>query len=211
MNQRTRIKICGITEAVDAEAAVGLGVDALGFIFYQKSPRYIAPEKAREIIDTLPPFVDAVGVFVDETAEVIDEIFHYCGLGFIQLHGHEPADFCDHIPGRIIKALRVGPGAEPIDTEGFAGRVSGFLLDTYEKGVPGGTGTPFDWERLHGIYLPGPIVLAGGLNPDNVGPAMKQMRPSAVDVNSGVELSPGKKDPRAMERFVLAVAEADNR
>jgi len=214
MTVRTRIKICGITDAVDARAAVAAGVDALGFIFTDKSPRNIAPEEARRIIAALPPFVDAVGVFMDEKIEVVEEIVGYCGLTLAQLHGRETPQFCEKIAVRVLKSFWLGdnsPCREGDIYASYAGVVAGFLLDTFQAGKAGGTGKVFDWSLVERCQPPGPVVLAGGLNPENIAEAIETVGPFAVDVNSGVELAPGKKDPAAILRLVANVRAADLR
>ncbi|ADH85157.1 phosphoribosylanthranilate isomerase [Desulfurivibrio alkaliphilus] len=209
MEGRTRIKVCGMTEPVRAREAVAAGVDALGFIFAPQSPRLVLPEQAREIIATLPPFVDAVGVFVNEEVEVVREIAQYCGLTMLQLHGDEEPEFCRAMPLRVIKAIRVGEHSLPADLSPYRGCVSAFLLDTYQQGVAGGTGQSFDWQLVARLAPPAPVVLAGGLTPDNVGEAIARVRPFAVDFNSGLETAPGLKDSRLLRRAVAAVGLAD--
>ena len=203
MNIRTRIKVCGMTKIKEAEGAVSAGVDALGFIFAESSPRYVNPEKAKEIIKKLPPFVDAVGVFVDEEAEVVDEIVQYCGLTVAQLHGSESPKYCDEISCRVVKAFRIKPESALSENEPYYdpyyGVVNGFLLDTYHKKIAGGTGETFDWKLLEKMRPPGPFILAGGLTPKNVGQAILETSPFAVDINSCVEFEPGRKD---VERIV---------
>jgi len=206
---RTRIKVCGITEPEAAAAAQAAGVDALGFIFAPQSPRRIEPEKAKEIIGSIPLFTDAVGVFVDEDPQVIEEIVQYCGLTVVQLHGTESPVVCSKLPFRKIKAFRVSPQTEAEELALYSGQVDSFLLDTYRQGIAGGTGETFDWGLVKKIAPPGPVILAGGLNPDNVAAAIRQVRPYAVDVNSGVESAPGCKDLEMICRFVQEVRRAD--
>ena len=205
MNSRIRIKICGITDPHEAAEIAALGVDALGFIFVKESPRYIEPELARRIIGSLPPFVDAVGVFMNEDPDHINDMVHYCKLTLVQLHGSEPAEYCETINSRIIKAFRVKEGMKPTAFAPFSGLVSGFLLDTYRKGQAGGTGETFDWEMVEGLGVPGPVVLAGGLGLDNIADAVNRVRPFAVDVNSGVEFKPGRKDLDKVRELVRLV------
>ena len=206
---RTRIKVCGITEPEDARIAVAAGADGLGFIFVPQSPRHIDPDTVRKITRELPPLVDAVGVFVDEEMEVVEEIMQYCCLSFIQLHGSETPDYCEKISCRVMKSFSIGQATKSEDFAPYAEAVSGFLLDTFHKDMAGGTGQTFDWQLLEHIKPPGPIVLAGGLTPDNVGDAIRQVKPFAVDVNSGVEYQPGRKDPDKLRSFVQAVRKAD--
>lgn len=209
MAYRTRIKVCGITEPEDARVAVAAGADGLGFIFVPQSPRHIDPDMVRKITRELPPLVDAVGVFVDEEMEVVEEIMQYCCLSFIQLHGSETPEYCEKISCRVMKSFSIGTGTKNEDFAPYAEAVSGFLLDTYHKDMAGGTGLTFDWQLLEHIKPPGPFVLAGGLTPDNVGDAIRQVKPFAVDVNSGVEYQPGRKDPDKLSSFVHAVRKAD--
>jgi len=206
---RTRIKVCGITEPEDARIAVAAGADGLGFIFVPQSPRHIDPDMVRKITRELPPLVDAVGVFVDEEMEVVEEIMQYCCLSFIQLHGSETPDYCEKISCRVMKSFSIGQATKSEDFAPYAEAVSGFLLDTLHKDMAGGTGQTFDWQLLEHIKPPGPFVLAGGLTPDNVGDAIRQVKPFAVDVNSGVEYQPGRKDPDKLRSFVQAVRKAD--
>ncbi|MFZ5774970.1 MAG: phosphoribosylanthranilate isomerase [Thermodesulfobacteriota bacterium] len=209
MNARTRIKVCGMREIGEVAGVVAAGVDAVGFIFVEASPRHIDPERVREIVSTLPPFVDAVGVFVDQEIEVVNEIVQYCGLTKVQLHGNESPEYCKEINGRVMKAFRVGPTLTAADIAPYAGVVSAFLFDTYHDKAAGGTGQTFDWQRLEALNPPGPVVLAGGLTPDNVGEAIRQVRPFAVDLNSGVESAPGHKDLDKVRAAVARVAATD--
>lgn len=208
---RTRIKVCGITDIEDAADAVAAGVDALGFIFVGKSPRNIDPEKVREIIRILPPFVDAVGVFVDEDDVVVNELVQYCGLTVVQLHGKESPHYCKKISCRVVKSFGVRSETELSDFEPYFDAVDGFLLDTFHEEIAGGTGNTFDWSVMEKIPLPKPVILAGGLTPENIGEAIDRVRPFAVDVNSGVEKEPGKKDIVKIKRLFQAVMEADDR
>lgn len=209
MAARTRIKVCGITIYEDAAAAVAAGVDGLGFIFASRSPRYIEPDRAREIISRLPPFVAAVGVFVDEESSAVQEIARYCRLSVLQLHGAEPPEYCRAMPLPVIKAYRVGPDSPAGVLAPYGGCVQGFLLDTYHSGMAGGTGIAFDWGLVKKIAPPGPVILAGGLTPANVGEAIRQVRPYGVDVNSGIETEPGRKDIDKLQCFVKEVMKAD--
>jgi phosphoribosylanthranilate isomerase len=209
MKYRTRIKVCGITEPEDARAAVAAGADGLGFIFVPQSPRNIEPERVREIVGELPPLVDAVGVFVDQELEVVEEIIHYCGLSVVQLHGAEPPEYCDTISCRVVKSFAVHTATQSDELAPYAESVNGFLLDTFHAGMAGGTGTTFDWGLIEQVKPPGPFILAGGLTPDNVGEAIKQVKPFAVDVNSGVEYQPGRKDTDKLQKFVQEVRKAD--
>ncbi|MDH3360267.1 MAG: phosphoribosylanthranilate isomerase [Desulfobulbaceae bacterium] len=213
MTARTRIKVCGMTDIAEASGLVAAGVDALGFIFVEKSPRNIEPEKAREIIASLPPFVDAVGVFVDQDRDVVDDIVKYCGLTMVQLHGSESPQYCETVNARVVKSFSIRPDVEFSDTNPFYDPylevVSGILLDTYHEKLAGGTGKTFDWELIKQCRPAAPLVLAGGLTPENIADAIRQVRPFAVDVNSGVEISPGVKDVGAVERLVETVRVID--
>ena len=196
---RIRVKICGITLIEDGLAAVAYGADALGFILYPGSPRYISPANARDISEQLPPFVDRVGVLVDENIETAVQFVKRAGFSCLQLHGTEPVDYCRELKIKlpqlkIIKAFRVGDESRPGDFAPYEGCVEGFLLDTYVKGEKGGTGEPFDWSVLQGLNLKRPVILAGGLGPGNIAGAIAVADPYAVDINSGVEIEPGKKD-----------------
>ncbi len=204
---RTRIKVCGMTRLADALGAVAAGVDALGFIFAAKSPRRIAPDQAREIIAELPPFVATVGVFVDEKSQRVEEIVRYCGLTVVQLHGGESPAYCASMPCRVVKVFSL-PGAP--DFVAYQDVVSGFLVDTFHDKLAGGTGQAFDWSILDKVQPPGPLILAGGLGPHNVAEAVRQVRPFAVDVNSGVESAPGLKDIAKIKQVVAEVRRADH-
>jgi len=195
-----RIKVCGITSLDDALAAVDSGADALGFVFYAKSPRRVTPEEAGEIIRRLPPLVTTVGVFVDEPAERVNEILRTARLDAAQLHGDETPGECRRVEARVIKALRVrGPGV----IERMAGYdVAAFLLDAFREDAPGGTGETFDWAIAERAVGRGRVILSGGLTPDNVAGAVRRVRPYGVDVSSGVELAPGRKDPERVRRFI---------
>ena len=205
-NTRTRIKICGITRLEDALEASRLGVDAVGFVFYNKSSRYIDPQKAASIIRQLPPFVSAVGLFVNPTQEYIAEVLQTVPLGVIQLHGDENPDFCSAQRRRVMKAIPVSDADELKQAARFDCPV---LLDAKAPaGVYGGTGRSFDWSLLKGFEHGFPLTLAGGLSIDNVEEAMAIRQWFALDVSSGVESSPGIKDAEKMRAFVAAVNRA---
>jgi len=195
-----KVKICGITNLEDALHAVACGADALGFVFYEKSPRCIEPEQARKFIAALPPFVTSVGLFVNERPERIAEVAELCGLGLIQLHGDEqPADCL--IPGRrVIKALRVRDEQSLERAADYA--VAGLLLDAWVPGAYGGTGHTFNWQLAASVARQRPVILAGGLTAENVAEAVKAVRPYAVDASSGVEAVPGRKDPQKVAAFI---------
>jgi phosphoribosylanthranilate isomerase len=199
-----RVKICGITRSDDACTAARLGADALGFNFFAKSPRYITPEAARQIIRKLPPFVSRVGVFVDETAEQIRETIRISGIDTIQLHGNESPEFCREFGIPVIKALGVKGDSDLALLDAY--EVSGFLLDTWHQSMHGGTGQTFDWRiarRASEKY--GNVILAGGLGPTNLDEALGAVNPFAVDLNSGVEIMPGVKNPHKMRDAIRIV------
>jgi phosphoribosylanthranilate isomerase len=202
-----KIKICGITNIEDALHAAGCGADALGFVFYDRSPRCLTPEAARGIIAELPPFVTAVGLFVNETPERIRQIADFCGLDVLQLHGDEgPAD-CDFAPRRVVKALRVKKAASLDGHAAYA--VSALLLDAWVAGTYGGTGERFNWELAAAVARQRPVILAGGLRAENVAAAVHTVRPYGVDVSSGVEAAPGIKDPAKVEAFIRNAKRVD--
>jgi phosphoribosylanthranilate isomerase len=205
----TRIKVCGITRLEDALLAAELGVDALGFNFYHPSPRCIAPAAARAIIKRLPPFETAVGVYADETEiDRVTAVADEAGVGAIQLHGPRFPDLAERPAGYpLIRAVAVGEGFRAESLADF--QASAFLLDAFHPKLSGGTGRSFDWELAREANNYGTIILAGGLNPGNVGHAIREVRPYAVDVASGVESAPGKKDPDLLRAFFDAVQEAD--
>ncbi len=195
-----RVKICGITSIEDALAAVEAGADALGFVFFERSPRNITPEQAAAIIRRLPPFVQTVGLFVNEELATINSIAARCGLDVVQLHGEESPQFCAGVRRRVIKAFRVKNAASLDQIRDYD--VAACLLDSWCPSAQGGTGKTFNWEIAAVAAASSRIILAGGLTPDNVGDAVKAVRPYAVDVSSGVESSPGIKDPVKIRNFV---------
>ncbi len=194
-----KIKICGITRLEDALAAVGLGADALGFNFWPGSKRYVTPATAWEIVRRLPPFVTPVGVFVNQPDSEMIGIAKETGMRVLQLHGDEPPALCLSLPFPVVKAVRVDAVKTLAALASY--EVAAFLLDTPTRGY-GGSGTPFDWSLAEGVSEIAPIILAGGLTPENVAEAVRAVRPWAVDVASGVELSPGVKDPDKLARFI---------
>jgi phosphoribosylanthranilate isomerase len=202
-NPPVKVKVCGTTRLKDALLAVECGADAIGFIFYKKSPRYVTAKTVKDISAKLPPFVNRVGVFVNETAERINRIADRCGLDAVQLHGDESPALCKKIKCRVIKAVRVKDAASLKSMSRY--EVDGFLLDTYKEDQWGGTGKVFDWELAVRAKKYGPVIIAGGLNPRNVKVAIKKVEPYGVDVSSGVEQSPGKKDPGKVKAFLKAV------
>lgn len=203
----TRVKICGITSAEDAAAAVEAGADALGFVFVPGTPRIVHPDVAQRIVMDLPPFVTTVGVFVDQPLEDVLRIADHCRLQAVQLHGDEPEAFSRRIPIRVIKAIRVRDAQDlrPIATY----PAHAFLLDAFVEGRAGGTGTPIPWDLARQAKGKVPIILSGGLRPETVARAVRAVRPYGVDVSSGVETSPGRKDREKVREFIAAVREAD--
>lgn len=201
-----KVKICGITCREDALAAVAAGADALGFNFCPASPRYIDPRRARDIVGALPPFIAAVGVFVDVASPAeVRRIARLSGVSVLQLHGDESPDYCRRLRRSypLIKALRLGKDLNRRALGEYP--VQAFLLDTYDDTRRGGTGKTFDWNLACDLAGLRPIILAGGLTPENVASAVRTVRPYAVDVCSGVEARPGKKDPEKIARFMEEV------
>ncbi|MFZ3204458.1 MAG: phosphoribosylanthranilate isomerase [Pseudomonas sp.] len=199
-----RSKICGITRVEDALAAVDAGADAIGLVFYAKSPRAVTVPQAQAILAALPPFVTAVGLFVDCERSELNAILDAVPLDLLQFHGDESPAACEGFRRPYIKALRVKPGDDVAARIGLYGSAAGVLLDTFVPGVPGGTGEAFDWSLVpQGLSVP--IILAGGLTPENVRTAIEQVRPYAVDVSGGVEASKGLKDSDKIHAFVRAV------
>ncbi|UPU34188.1 phosphoribosylanthranilate isomerase [Geomonas paludis] len=196
----TKVKICGITSEDDALMAVDAGADALGFVFFDKSPRFIGAAAAQKIIAKLPPFIQVVGLFVNADLDVVNSTADCCGLDIVQLHGEESPEYCRLVNRRVMKAFRVR-GPESL-TPLAEYQVSAYLLDAYSPNAYGGTGEVFDWECAIAAKEKGRIVLAGGLTPDNVAEAVTRVRPYGVDVSSGVESSPGRKDPDKVRRFI---------
>ncbi|MFH0926019.1 MAG: phosphoribosylanthranilate isomerase [bacterium] len=196
-----KVKICGITNLEDAKASIDFGADALGFVFYKQSPRYIKPSVAKSIIIKLPPFISSVGLFVNESKEKVIQIARFCNFGVIQLHGNESHSFCLGFREKIIKAFRV-TNESSLETIGKY-KVSAILLDTFSKDNPGGTGKTFDWKLAQAVKeKSGKIILSGGLTPNNVAEAIKLVKPYGVDVSSGVEKEYGKKDHDKLREFI---------
>ncbi len=202
-----KIKICGITNLEDAEAAVAAGADALGFVFYAKSPRSIEPAVAQRIIAQLPPFVLPVGVFVNHDQETIRNVFDECGLALAQLHGDETPTFCESLGRPVLRALRLRDRGSLLALAEYKGRmgVRGFVVDSFSSETYGGTGQTVDWSLAYEVAQAAPILLAGGLTPGNVQEAVRRVQPYGVDVSSGVEGSPGKKDHEKIRAFAQTV------
>ncbi len=199
--------MCGITNIEDALAAQALGADAIGMVF-AKSPRRVEKEQAREIVQALPPFVHLVGVFVDEEKGVIEDIADFCRLTVLQFHGAESPEYCAGFGRLVIKAFRISQREDIERLKPYQGKVSAFLLDTYHPVLAGGTGQTFDWDMAKEAGKIGPIILAGGLNPDNIEAAIRAVKPYAVDVSSGVEMTLGKKDHDKMRLFIERAQQA---
>jgi phosphoribosylanthranilate isomerase len=207
MRREIKVKVCGITNAEDALAAIEAGADALGFIFYEKSPRYVVPAVAANIIAGLPPLVTPVGVFVNEGLATVRSIMEICRLAMAQLHGDENVSYCRELARPAMKALRLKDRGSLLALAEYQGRggVRGFVLDTFSELAYGGTGQITDWGLAADVAKSTPILLAGGLTPENVTEAIRIVRPYGVDVSSGVESAPGKKDHAKMRAFVDAV------
>ncbi|MCY1280179.1 N-(5'-phosphoribosyl)anthranilate isomerase [compost metagenome] len=196
-----RIKICGITRIEDALAAVAAGADAIGLVFYARSPRAVTPAQAKAIVAALPPFVTSVGLFVDMPRAELQQLLAEVPLDLLQFHGDETPEDCAGHGRPFIKALRVKPGDDVAAAIARYPEAAGILLDTYVPGTPGGTGEAFDWSLVPRDAAK-PVVLAGGLTPENVGDAVRQVRPYAVDVSGGVEASKGIKDAAKIKAFI---------
>lgn len=206
---RTRVKICGITRGEDAAAAARLGADAIGLVFCETSPRWVSAERAADIVEQLPPFVATVGLFVDAAEEAIRSVLEAARIDLLQFHGDESPEQCGVFKRPYVKAIRVRPGEDLRRRAETYADASALLLDSYRAGVPGGTGERFDWTTVP-RELDCPLILAGGLTPENVPEAIATVRPYAVDVSSGVEAAKGVKDAASMAAFFAAVRTADN-
>lgn len=200
-----KVKICGITSLTDALLALDAGADALGFVFHPASPRNVSPELAADIIRRLPPFVQTIGLFVNEPLDRINGTADACGLDVIQLHGDEPPPFCAAVRRRVIKALRVRDESSLTPMASY--QVSAFLLDAWSPRAHGGTGTTFNWDVAANIADQERIILAGGLTVDNVAEAIRRVRPYGVDVSSGVESAPGIKNQDKIREFIRKAKE----
>ena len=201
-----RVKICGMTNAEDARVAVEAGADALGFVFYRKSPRWVDTEVVKRIVQELPPFVLAVGVFVNEDAKAVRDLMDECGLSLAQLHGEETASYCQALGRPVLRAIRLQNRGDLLPLAEYQGRssVRGFLVDAFSEKAYGGTGEVVDWTLAAEAAGVSPILLAGGLTPENVTEAIRQVRPYGVDVSSGVEANPGKKSHDKVRAFIRA-------
>lgn len=205
---RTRVKICGITRIEDGLAAAGAGADAIGLVFYPNSPRYVEPGQAARIAASLPPFVSKVALFVNAPSEEIAEVLQKVPIDLIQFHGNECPDYCAGHGRPWLKAIRMKAGTDLMAEREKYSSAAGLLVDSYRPGVPGGTGETFNWSMIP-PEIAGEIVLAGGLNPQNVRDAVNSVRPWAVDVSGGVEASKGIKDAKAIEQFIRGVQLGD--
>jgi len=200
----TRVKICGITNPADAHAAVEAGADAIGFILYEKSPRYVTIAQAAEISKLLPPFIMRVGVFVNAPPDFVLRAISEIGLTMLQFHGDEPPEFCTQFGLMTMKAFRMKDATVLAEIVKY--KTDAYLLDAYTPGVHGGTGHTFNWNlALEAQKLGKPIFISGGLTPDNVADAIRKIHPFGVDVSSGVESSPGKKDHAEVKAFIKVV------
>jgi phosphoribosylanthranilate isomerase len=198
-----RIKICGLTNLNDALDAIDAGANAIGFVFYPPSPRYVSPEALQQWISQLPPFVSKVGVFVDEKPDSIRQISELCRLDIVQLHGQESSRFCQQLNKPVIKGIGLQRKEDLINLLPYSKNVvTALLLDSYSEKIPGGTGRSFDWDLAKQAKAYGRIILAGGLSPENVRQAINEVQPYAVDVSTGVELRPGKKDKSRIIKFI---------
>lgn len=201
---RTRVKICGITRAQDAIKAVEFGADAIGLVFYDKSPRAVSIDDARVIIQKIPPFVSIVGLFVDPSPKDVAAVLHRVSLDLLQFHGDELPSECSAYGKPYIKAIKIREGVDIAAQVNKYTTARGILLDTYDPKVPGGTGRVFDWSVIP-KGLSKPIILAGGLTPENVWQAITKVRPFAVDVSGGVEADKGIKDIEKLAAFMRGV------
>ena len=204
---RARVKICGITNPADARLAAQAGADAIGMVFHGPSPRNVTPEIACAIIDALPPFVDAYAVVLDPDPHFLDELIDRVPLDGLQYHGREAPELCARFPGHWIKAVPMSESGALVDYQRRYRKARGFLLDGHASGEAGGQGRTFDWTMIR-FEDPRPLILAGGLEPGNVGQAIRAVRPWGVDVSSGVEAEPGRKDPDKVRAFMREVSRA---
>lgn len=202
---RTRVKICGLSRPEDITAAAHAGADAIGLVFYPPSPRAVSVEQAASLLRHVPAFVSTVGLFVDPAEETVTQVLKQCPLDVLQFHGDESPAFCRSFGRPYLKAVRVKPGLDLLQYAENYADAAGLLLDAWVAGVPGGTGQSFDWSLIP-EDLPLPLILAGGLAPDNVAEAIDRVKPWAVDVSGGVEREKGIKDPARIAAFMRAVA-----
>lgn len=205
-NSRTRIKFCGITSVEDARSAVSAGADAIGLVFHPDSPRHVSPAQACAIAAAVPALVSVVGLFVNPTSEQVREVLQQVRIDLLQFHGDEGQDFCAGFGRPWMKALRVKPEMDVTGTIANYPKATAVLLDAWHPQVAGGSGEGFDWNLIEASLPRERLVLAGGLDADNVADAITSVRPFAVDVSSGIEEAPGKKSAALMQSFYQAVA-----
>jgi phosphoribosylanthranilate isomerase len=205
---RTRVKICGIREGAHARIAAEEGADAIGLVFYRPSPRFVEIEAAARIARSLPPFVAAVGLFVDASEDEIRAVLERVPLDLLQFHGDEPPEFCERFGRPYVRAVRMEEGTDLLEYADRFSRAKALLLDAHLPGTPGGTGLTFDWKAIPAGF-PMPVILSGGLDATNVARAVREVRPWAVDVSSGVESARGRKDPRKIVEFIRSVRRED--
>ena len=206
--ERTRVKICGISDIETARVAADAGADAIGLVFYRPSPRYVTAALAAAIAKSLPPYVMAVGLFVDAARDEVAAVLDTVGLDLLQFQGDEPPEFCAAFGRPFVRAVRVEPGTDLLEYADRFSRAKALLLDAHVPGQPGGTGQTFDWAGIPREF-PVPLILSGGLTAQNVGRAVREVRPWAVDVSSGVERSRGVKDPQKIVEFIRSVRRED--
>ncbi|HEX9803430.1 MAG TPA: phosphoribosylanthranilate isomerase [Gammaproteobacteria bacterium] len=207
---RTRAKICGITRPADGVLAAEYGADAIGLVFFAQSPRAVGVAQAHAVIAALPPFVTSVGLFVNAEVAEVERILAEVPLDLLQFHGDETPEYCRQFARPYIKAVRMAEGVDLTAVSLQYAEAKALLVDSYQKGVPGGTGHTFDWARIP-QGMDKPIILAGGLDPDNIEQAVRQVRPYAVDVSSGVEAARGIKDADRIAAFMRGVNKADGK
>ena len=208
MINMTRTKICGITRIQDALAAERSGADAIGLVFYERSPRHVGIAQARKLVDALPPFVSIIGLFVNAEEDFVHQVLTDVPLDLLQFHGEETPEYCAQFDRPYIKAIRVKVGVDLLQCASDFRGAKGLLLDAHVQGIPGGTGTAFDWALIP-EKLPLPVILSGGLDAEKVAAAIKQVRPYAVDVSSGVESGKGIKDAALIAAFINEVKRTD--
>ncbi len=206
--ERTRVKICGIREALHGCVAADAGADAIGLVFYRESPRYVTPGAAATVVSMLPPFVTSVGLFVDATEGKVRDTLAHVRLDALQFHGDETPEFCASFGLPYVRAVRMEKGINLLEWAGRFSSARALLVDAHVPGMPGGTGQTFDWSAIP-PDLPIPLIVSGGLTAENVGEAIRAVRPWAVDVSSGVEASRGSKDPRKIVDFIRSVRRED--
>lgn len=199
-----RVKVCGITNLEDALKVVYYGADAIGFIFHKKSPRYVSPSKARKIIEGLPPFVTPVGVFVNQKERAVRDVCKFTRISTVQFHGDEDTVYCKRFKDfKIIKAFRIGLDFSPMMVNKY--KVDAVLFDAYQEDLYGGTGKTFKWDLIKNEKVNKPVILSGGLNPENIFEGIETIKPFGVDVSSGVEKMPGIKNPKLIRAFFEAI------